>query len=77
VKLEIGKKYKIRNNEEVEYVEIIGVYRGPYRYDFKGTVVYKNGDTYSDIYMSDGRYWVSGNESSRDLIGEVNENRNW
>ena len=85
LQLEVGKKYKVRNNDDIKYVEITGVYKGQYGYDFDGTVVFKSRPSSIDSYMSSGSYLDSGRKSSLDLVeeyyedtkGEVNENRSW
>ena len=72
LQLEIGKKYKVRNDRDIKYVEITGVYEGPINYDFEGRVVYKEGFTFSANYTSDGSVWSGGNDS-RDLVEEYSE----
>jgi len=74
MKLEIGKKYRVRDSKNIKYVEIIGVYNGPINYDFEGRVVYESGYTFIDSYMSNGGYLASGRESTVDLVEEYKPN---
>ena len=76
MKLEIGKKYKVRDGEEVEYVEITRVYKGRLSYDFEGTVVHKSGHTLNDSYMSNGNYLASGEDSPLNIVEEYKEEVN-
>ena len=73
MKLEIGKKYRVRNASGVKYVEIIGTYEGQHRYDFEGSMMHTAGDTENVIYTSEGSFLASGSKSYLDLVEEYSK----
>jgi len=72
MKIEIGKKYKVRDDSEVKYVEIIDTCNNYTIDGLKGTVILKCGDRHVTSFTSDGSYLNPGTEDSWDLVEEYN-----
>ena len=71
LQLEIGKKYRVRNDRVVEYVKITKKADNLSKYDFTGDLLYKDGRIVLNIpYMSTGSFLASGKEDAWDCVEE-------